>query len=107
MSRAKIVSYVIGLIVLSILVGRLPDGILRSTQAFLYVTAATITITVTAAMVLLPARRLLVELFSLPLRVPEEGTFGLPAPDEATTVARPLMIAAAAVGVALLAGIVR
>ena len=106
MSRAKNALYVAGLILLAFLVGRLPDGILRSTQSFLYVAALAIFVTVTAAMVFLPARRLLVEVFALPLRVDERGAFGLPQPDEATVVARPLLYAAACAVVALVAGFV-
>lgn len=95
----------LGAVAIALLLTRLPDDLRAATRAFLLVAASAILLLVAAALFLLPARRLLAGLFTLPLRLEGARPFGLPREEELPVVLRPLVVAGVCLGVALLASL--
>lgn len=97
---------IVGLLLATLLVARLPPDVFASTQAFLLVFAGALVLLAGASILLVPARRLQGALFLTPAR-DEPGVFGVAAPDEMRATLRPILAALAALAVAGLAAALR
>lgn len=104
--RRRLFSLALGALPVAVLLRFLPEPVFGATRAFLLVAASGILLATSAALFLLPARRLLARAFGLPLRL-EGPAFGLPREDEMRTTLSPLVVAGVLLAIVLAASLLR
>lgn len=97
--------FIVGVLLVTVLVSRLPEDVFRTTQGFLVGAAAVILLLLALAVFFVPARRALGRLFTF--ETPASGAIAMAKPEEWRDLVKPLFSALVCLAVAGVGALLR